>query len=122
MPRKEITMNNEVRTKFINKIASFKNLDEKAFKTAVTNAMAEMGILPDPKKPIEKPYTYIKFGFVKTRATLYRCPTCNNSLNAGPNFQPKCCSACGQPIDFSDTKWKKEEFVEYVSTPNAVNE
>lgn len=36
-----------------------------------------------------------KVGSVKTGKPCY-CPRCNHVLNAGPNFQPKYCSECGQ--------------------------
>ena len=41
------------------------------------------------------------------------CPRCNHVLNAGPNFQPKYCSECGQKIDFSEVKWEEEKILEH---------
>ena len=38
---------------------------------------------------------------------------CNHVLNAGPNFQPKYCSECGQKIDFSEVKWEEEKILEH---------
>jgi ribosomal protein L37AE/L43A len=61
------------------------------------------------RKPIPKMGTYTRFGFVIVRHEYHQCPRCKNTLNAGPNYQPKYCDQCGQKVDFSGTVWKAEE-------------
>ena len=61
------------------------------------------------RKPIPKTETYLKYGFVITEHECQHCPRCNHILNAGPNYQPKCCSQCGQKLNFSGTRWKEDK-------------
>ena len=61
------------------------------------------------RKTIPKTETYIKYGFVITEHECQHCPRCNHILNAGPNYQPKCCSQCGQKLNFSGTRWKEDK-------------
>lgn len=56
---------------------------------------------------------YLKYGFVIMECEHYYCPKCGFALNAGPNYQPKYCSECGQKIDFSGVKWKEEKELGY---------
>lgn len=66
------------------------------------------------KKPVSKTEEYLKYGFVITRYVCYYCPKCGKVLNAGPDFQPKYCSQCGQKIDFSGVKWKRDVELGYL--------
>ena len=65
-------------------------------------------------------YIYLKFGFVPTLTTQVLCDNCNNSLNAGPNYQPKFCPECGAKVpDLSNVEWKNEhvpyiDYIEYI--------
>lgn len=52
-------------------------------------------------------------GFTYVEHKPCYCPRCNHVLNAGPNFQPKYCSECGQKIDFSEVKWEEEKILEH---------
>jgi predicted nucleic acid-binding Zn ribbon protein len=63
--------------------------------------------------PIEEEYKYDKFGFIETLAVRYHCPTCNNILNAGPNYRPTCCDKCGQLINFDKIVFKADKFLKY---------
>ena len=63
--------------------------------------------------PIITHKEYLKYGFCKTRYQAFLCPSCNSILNAGPNYQPKCCDQCGQPVDFTDIVYENEEFLGY---------
>lgn len=65
------------------------------------------------KKPIPRIRTYLKYGFVITDQECHHCPRCNHILNAGPNYQPKYCDQCGQKLNFSGVKWKKDKEVGY---------
>lgn len=65
------------------------------------------------RQPIPEEYEYNKFGFVRTSATRYRCPNCNNILNAGPCYTPKVCDQCGQLITFANIKWQPDKFIGY---------
>lgn len=60
------------------------------------------------RKPIQRTKTYLKYGFVITECELYHCPRCGDILNAGPNYQPRNCSQCGQKVNFEGMEWKKE--------------
>lgn len=63
------------------------------------------------KRPVIKTGTYSKFGFVLTLHEFCCCPRCRNVLNAGPDYQPNYCDKCGQKINFSNVKWKKEQTI-----------
>lgn len=65
------------------------------------------------RKPQTKRVTYNKFGFVITETTYCYCPKCNEVLNAGPNYQPKNCSNCGQKLDFRGMQWKPDKQLGY---------
>ncbi|WP_283682724.1 hypothetical protein [Parablautia sp. Marseille-Q6255] len=66
------------------------------------------------RKPIVKSQIYLKYGFVRTEEKACYCPKCGNILNAGPNYQPKYCSECGQKINFSKMIWGEEKALGYV--------
>ena len=60
------------------------------------------------RKPITGTMDYLKhrgLPYSEHRKFSY-CPRCKNMLNAGPNYQPKYCSECGQKIDFTEVKWE----------------
>lgn len=65
-------------------------------------------------KPVSKVETYLKYGFVIVETEHHYCPRCKRILNAGPNYQPKYCSQCGQKVKFSDIKWKEDRELGYV--------
>lgn len=65
------------------------------------------------RKPVPMMETYLKYGFVITEHQCYCCPRCGKPLNAGPQFQPKYCSECGQHVDFKGVKWKKDRELGY---------
>ena len=60
-------------------------------------------------KPSSRVETYLKHGFVIIETEYHYCPRCKNILNAGPNYQPKYCSECGQKVNFESIEWKKEK-------------
>ena len=64
-------------------------------------------------QPVAEMYEYLKFGFVKTRTQRFRCPSCGDILCAGPNYQPKFCSECGQRLNFDGVVYTEEEFLGY---------
>ena len=66
------------------------------------------------RKPISRKRTYLKFGFVITETESYYCPTCSHVLNAGPGYQPRYCSQCGQRVTFDGIAWKKEKTLGYL--------
>lgn len=66
------------------------------------------------RKPVVRTEVYRKYGFTYVEHKPCYCPRCNHVLNAGPNFQPKYCSECGQKIDFSGVKWEEEKVLGYV--------
>lgn len=65
------------------------------------------------RKPVVRTEVYRKYGFTYVEYKPCYCPRCNHVLNAGPNFQPKYCSECGQKIDFSGVKWEEEKVLRY---------
>ena len=65
------------------------------------------------RKPVVRTEVYRKYGFTYVEHKPCYCPRCNHVLNAGPNFQPKYCSECGQKIDFSGVKWEEEKILEH---------
>lgn len=65
-------------------------------------------------KPTMKVQRYLKYGFVLTETQQCVCPKCKMVLNAGPNYQPKYCSECGQKLDFAGIKWKPEKEIGYM--------
>lgn len=65
------------------------------------------------RKPVVRTEVYRKYGFTYVEHKPCYCPRCNHVLNAGPNFQPKYCSECGQKIDFSEVKWEEEKILEH---------
>lgn len=73
------------------------------------------------RKPIPRIKTYLKYGLVITEHEYQHCPRCNHILNVGPNYQPKYCDQCGQKLDFSGVKWKKDKELGY-SKRREVNE
>lgn len=60
------------------------------------------------RKPIFKIQTYLKYGFVITEHDIYCCPKCKRALNAGPNYQPRYCSECGQRVTFAGIEWRED--------------
>lgn len=64
-------------------------------------------------KPASKVETYLKYGFVIVETEHHYCPRCKRILNAGPNYQPKYCSECGQKVKFDGIEWKKEKELGY---------
>jgi len=66
------------------------------------------------RKPLSKMQTYLKYGFVVTEHEQYLCPRCKSALNAGPNYQPKNCSQCGQRVTFAGTEWRDDRIKGYV--------
>ena len=65
------------------------------------------------RKPVVKTRVYKRYGLVCVEYKPCYCPRCRNILNAGPNYQPKYCSECGQKIDFSEVKWEEERILEH---------
>jgi len=65
------------------------------------------------RKPIARKITYLELGFVITEHENQYCPRCNHILNAGPNYQPRYCSQCGQKINFSGVEWKGDRQLGY---------
>ena len=65
------------------------------------------------RKPVVRREVYRKYGFTYVEHKPCYCPRCNHVLNAGPNFQPKYCSECGQKIDFSGVKWEEGKILEH---------
>lgn len=59
-------------------------------------------------KPVSKVETYLKYGLVFVETEYHYCPRCKRVLNAGPDYQPKYCSECGQKVKFESIKWRKE--------------
>ncbi len=70
------------------------------------------------RKPVAKTMKYLKFGFVITEQHCYSCPRCRETLNAGPNYQPRYCDQCGQKINFSDAEWKEDRQLGYAERSN----
>lgn len=60
------------------------------------------------RRPIAKTKSYLKYGFVITECEVYHCPKCGGVLNAGPGYQPRHCSQCGQRVSFDGVGWKQE--------------
>ena len=60
------------------------------------------------RKPIPRTGTYLKYGNVVTEHEWHCCPRCGHTLNAGPGYQPRYCSQCGQKISFSGIAWKED--------------
>ena len=54
---------------------------------------------------------YLKYGFCKTRCQTFFCPSCGSYLNAGPDYQPKFCSECGQGLDFTGIAYEDDVFL-----------
>lgn len=68
--------------------------------------------------PIVKVQRYLKYGFVITELQQCVCPICRKALDAGPNYQPKYCSECGQKLDFTGIEWKPEKEIGYIDREN----
>lgn len=66
------------------------------------------------RKPIARTMQYLKFGFVIVERYGYSCHRCRETLNAGPNYQPRYCEWCGQKINFSGAEWKEDRLLGYV--------
>jgi len=66
------------------------------------------------RKPLPKIQTYLKYGFVITDHDVYCCPNCKKVLNAGPNYQPRYCSQCGQRVTFAGVEWREDRKKGYV--------
>ncbi|TGY90879.1 hypothetical protein E5329_23870 [Petralouisia muris] len=66
------------------------------------------------RKPVSKIENYLKYGFVITEHECYCCPACRKVLNAGPDYQPRYCSQCGQKINFSGVAWKRDVELGYM--------
>lgn len=71
-----------------------------------------------PKKPILKKSEYLKYDFVIMEREDCLCPKCGNILNAGPGYQPKYCSECGQKINFTGVQWKKDKQLGFAERRN----
>lgn len=65
------------------------------------------------RRPFIKTGTYLKYGLVVTEYEKYCCPRCGEALNAGPQYQPKYCSDCGQRVTFKGIEWKADRKVGY---------
>lgn len=65
-------------------------------------------------EPLKRIETYLKYGFVITEHEYYDCPRCGKVLNAGPQYQPKYCSECGQKVTFEGVKWKEDVTLGYL--------
>lgn len=61
------------------------------------------------KKPILKKRKYLKYGFVIMEHEDCLCPRCGDILNAGPGYQPRYCSRCGQRITFTGVQWTEDK-------------
>lgn len=57
------------------------------------------------RKPVPKAGIYMKYGKIATMHVWHCCPRCGQALNAGPDYQPRHCSHCGQKISFSGIVW-----------------
>lgn len=71
------------------------------------------------RKPISRMDTYSKYGFVIIERESYHCPRCSHVLNAGPDYQPKYCSECGQRVTFKGIVWKEDRNIGYMPTKEA---
>jgi len=60
------------------------------------------------REPSQKTETYLKYGSVITEHDIFCCPNCKRALDAGPNYQPRYCSECGQRVTFAGVKWQKD--------------
>lgn len=67
-----------------------------------------------PAVPLTRFKKYAKYGFVLTEAQTCYCPNCTKQLNAGPNYMPETCEACGQFLDWTDYTWSEPKFIKYV--------
>ncbi len=74
------------------------------------------------RKPVPKIQTYAKYGTAIVEHDIYICPRCRKILNAGPNYQPKYCSQCGQHITFAGVEWRKDRQKGYVSVGQEAGE
>lgn len=70
------------------------------------------------RKPILEKQTYLKYGFVIMEHDVCLCPRCGDILNAGPGYQPKYCSECGQKINFTGVQWKKDKQLGFAERRN----
>ncbi len=61
------------------------------------------------RKPILKKKTYLKYGFVVMEHEGCFCPRCGDILNAGPDYQPRYCSQCGQKMNFAGIVWTEDK-------------
>ncbi len=61
------------------------------------------------KTPLVEFDTYKKFGNLPTKYQKFICPKCKNVINAGPNYQPRYCSSCGQKLKFDNIEYVNEE-------------
>lgn len=61
------------------------------------------------RKPMLEKQTYLKYGFVIMEHEACLCPRCGHILNAGPGYQPKYCSECGQKMNFTDIVWTEDK-------------
>lgn len=61
------------------------------------------------RKPTLERKTYLKYGFVIMEHEACFCPGCGHILNAGPGYQPKYCSECGQKINFTGIAWTEDK-------------
>lgn len=74
------------------------------------------------RKPVPRTKTYLKYGVVAMEHQYYYCPRCSNTLNAGPQYQPKYCPECGQRVTFKGVKWKADITLRYVRPEEGRNE
>ena len=67
-----------------------------------------------PAVPLTRFKKHAKYGFALTEAQVAYCPACQKQLNAGPNYMPETCEACGQVLDWQGYTWRKDKFIKYV--------
>lgn len=65
------------------------------------------------RKPFKRIGRYLKFECVIAEHEFYCCPRCREKLNAGPMYQPKYCSECGQKLSFKGAEWKEDREIGY---------
>ena len=68
----------------------------------------------EARKPFTGTMVYNKYGFVRIQVMTTYCPACRKQLNAGPNYMPKCCSECGQKLDWEGIEWKEDKCLGFV--------
>ena len=64
------------------------------------------------RKPKCKPVEHLKFGCLLVENDYYYCPRCGKVLNAGPDYQPRYCSECGQKVSFKQIEFRDDMVLE----------